>query len=41
MNALTEAELSELLMETTQRNCGGWPEPENQPPEKEGEADGQ
>ena len=36
---LTAAELGELLMETTQRDCGVWPEDQPDPGE-EGDTDG-
>lgn len=32
--ALTTAELGELLMETTQRDCGVWPEDQPDPGEE-------
>ena len=36
---MTVEELDELLMETTQRDCGGWPETEDQPQKEEDEDD--
>ena len=36
---LTTAELGELLMETTQRDCGVWPEADDQSQKEEDEDD--